>query len=383
MENELRLYGDGIHDDTKALQALLDKGGTVNIPDGRYLISDSLVLHDDTCLRLSHNTTIILADDACCYMLTNDRCYKPGRNRHITVEGGTWDGNNAHQRRGKVHPDKPYYLGMVMRFQGMEDLTVRDVTYKDPESYALLIMDADRFTVENITFDYNMLKPNMDGVHVQGPSCNGFIRNVKGATNDDLVALNCDDRLDDGEQAMNTKGDIENVTVDGLFADNGYTAVRLLSCGSKMRNVNIRNVFGTYRLYGVSFTHHNIFPGAPVWFDGIHVDGVYCTKPPQDPPVDPKFIHGIDDIYGKGSHDYNVQHSPIIWFAKGVTCGNVRISNVHRDERTVTQAATLQIDENVRMERLVLDNVTQRFENCPEVPLMKNDGCVEQLICLP
>ncbi|MBR4889258.1 MAG: hypothetical protein IKU17_08945 [Clostridia bacterium] len=383
MENELRLYADGAHDDTKALQALLDQRGLVTVPDGRYLISSALVLHDDTCLHLSHNAVICLADDACCYMLTNDRCYKEGRNHHITVEGGTWYGNNAHQRRGKIHPEKPYYWGMIMRFQGMEDLTVRDVTYKDPESYALLIMDADRFTVENITFDFNMLRPNMDGVHVQGPSFNGYIRNIKGATNDDLVALNCDDRLDDGEERMNTKGDIENMTVDGLYADNGYTAVRLLSCGSKMRNVVIRNVFGTYRLYGVSFTHHNIFPGAPVWFDGIQVDGVYCSKPPQDPPVDPKFIRGMDDIYGEGSHDAHVQHAPIVWFAKGVAGGNVRISNVHRIEKAVTQAHTVQIDEDVHFERLVLDNVTQRFENCPAMPLVLNNGQVDELITLP
>ena len=383
MNNELHFYADGVHDDTKALQALLDQGGALTVPDGCYLISDTLVLHDDTCLRLSHNAVIRLAEGACCYMLTNDRCYAQGRNRHITVEGGIWDGNNAHQRRGKIFPEKPYYLGMVMRFQGVEDLTVRDVIYKDPESYALLIMDADRFTVENITFDYNMLRPNMDGVHVQGPARNGFIRNIKGATNDDLVALNCDDRLDDGEQPMNTKGEIENVTVDGLFAENGYTAVRLLSCGSAMRNIVIRNVFGTYRLYGVSFTHHNIFPGAPVWFDGILVDGVYCSKPPQDPPVDPKFIRGMDDVYGEGSHDHHVKHAPIVWFAQGVTCGNVRISNVHRIEKAVTQAHTVQIDKDVCIERLVLDNVTQRFEHCPEMPLVKNDGQVEQLICQP
>ena len=225
MDNKSILYGDGVHDDTKALQEILDACGTVTVPDGSYLISDSLVIHDNTCLRLSHNTTIILADDACCVMLRNDLCYHTGRNHHITVEGGIWNGNNIHQRRGKLYPDKPYFIGFIMRLCGVEDLLIQNVTYKDPESYAMLVMDADRFTVENITFDYNMCKRNMDGVHVQGPARNGFIRNIKGATNDDLVALNCDDRLDDGENPTCTKGEIENVSVDGIFAENGYTAV--------------------------------------------------------------------------------------------------------------------------------------------------------------
>ncbi len=380
MEQKLHLYGDGIHDDTGALQAMLDQRGHVTVPDGTYLISVALVIHDDTKLTLSHQTVIRLADDACCLMLKNDLCYLPGRNRHITVEGGTWDGNNAHQRRGKVHENKPWNMGVVMRFYGIEDLLVRDVIYKDPEAYAVQIIDADRFTVENITFDFNMRKPNMDGVHVQGPARNGYIRDIKGSTNDDLVALNCDDGLEDGEKPFCSKGDIENITVDGLYAENGYTAVRLLSCSSVMRNVTVRNVFGTYRFYGVSFTHHNIFPGAPVWFDGILVDGVYCSKPPQDPPVDPRFIKGVDDFYGEGVHDEAVRIAPIIWFAKGVTCGNVRISNVHRIEQAVTEAHTVQIDENVHIQRLVLDNITQRFENAPEAALVRNDGQVDELV---
>ena len=36
MENKITLYGDGIHDDTAAIQAMLDLGGTVKISDGAY-----------------------------------------------------------------------------------------------------------------------------------------------------------------------------------------------------------------------------------------------------------------------------------------------------------------------------------------------------------
>lgn len=371
---------ENIKDSTSMLQSMLDQRGEVKVPGGIYTISQPLVIYDDTKLSLSHDTVIRLADGSNCVMLKNQACQTTGKNHHILVEGGMWDGNNKGQEPDTKPEGKPYYFGVVMRFEETEDLTVRDVTVKDPSRYAIQIKNTDRFTVDNITFDYNMHQKCMDGVHVQGWARNGMIRNIKGATNDDLVALNCDDVYDDGEKRSISQGQIENVVIDGVYGDNGYTAIRLLSCGSRMRNIKIRNVFGTYRLYGVSFTQHDIVPGAPVWFDNIDIDGVYCTKQPQDPPVDPKFIDGIDNYYHKGSHDKCIRLDPIIWFAKGVTCGNVSIANLHRDEEAVTEAHTIQIDENVHIEKLVLQNVTQRFHNCPEVPLLKNEGTVDRLI---
>lgn len=373
-------FSKTLHDDTTALQAMLDRKGSVTVPGGEYTISDTLVIRDNTRLVLSADTVIRLADNACCFMLKNELCGKEGINHRITVEGGIWDGNNSGQKRGKPIESKPYFMGVVMRFEGVEDLTVRDLTVKDPETYAMQILNADRFTVVNITFDYNMLRPNMDGVHVQGKARNGYIRNIKGATNDDLVALNCDDGCDDGKKLTVSQGDIENIVVDGVYADNGYTAVRLLSCGSVMRNVTVRNIFGTYRFNGVSFTHHDIVPGAPVWFDGISLENIFCSKHPQTPPVDRRFIDSVDGAYGKGVHDQAVRTAPIIWFAKGVSCGNISISEVHRIEEAVTEAPTIKLDDMVSVERLVLCNITQRFVNCPETPLIVNNGKIQKII---
>ena len=359
--------------DTKKLQQMLDKGGDVYIPGGIYTISDTLLIGDNTRLTLSHDAVIRLADNSNCVMLQNRLC-SVGVNRRITVAGGTWDGNNAAQEKGKPE-GKPYFMGNLMRFIGVEDLKICDVCIKDPERYAMQIMNADRFTVENITFDYNMLKNCMDGVHVQGWAKNGYIKNIKGATNDDLVALNCDDYHDDGEKRTCSKGDIENITVDGVYAENGYSAVRLLSCSSRMRNISIRNVFGSYRCTGISFTHHNIFPGAPVWFDNIDISNVYCTKPYGD--VAQKYIDGLDKIYGDGAYAKALKNDPVIWFAKGVTCGNVSISNLHRDEYAVTEAPTIRIDNDVKIEKLVLNNIDQRFRSSPEIPLVVNNSQVE------
>ncbi|MDR1629540.1 MAG: glycoside hydrolase family 55 protein [Oscillospiraceae bacterium] len=356
-----RLYGDGLHDDTSAFQALLDASDrSIMIPNGTYLISRPLQVHDNTCLCLASGAVMHLADGANCAIIENDALPRRGTNKNIEIHGGIWDGNNQNQvRRSResrfalTQYEEDYYYGIFMRFVGVEDLHIHDLTIRNPESYAMLISNIDRFTVKHITFDYNMLRPNMDGVHVQGTARNGRIIDIKGATNDDLVALNCDDVY----ASEITRGNIENVVIDGLFSDNGYTAVRLLSCGSAMKNIAVRNVFGTYRYYGVSFTHHNVHPGEPIWFDNILVDGVFASKAAA-----------------------NGGERPIIWFAKGISCGTISLSNIHRLEETVTAAPTIQIDEDVAIDRLRIQNAVQTFTACAPPPLLVNNGTVKTLI---
>ena len=165
--------------------------------------------------------------------------------------------------------------------------------------------------------------------------------------------------------------------MDGLFADNGYTAVRLLSCGSTMRNISIKNIFGTYRFYGISFTHHNIFPGERSSFDNIFVENMFCAKPPNGLTVDPEIIDVIDNRYGQGTYERAIMTSPIIWFENGVYCGNVTFSGISRIEEAETQAPTILIDPNVHIDHLVIKNAFQKFVNSPEVPLVVNHSTVD------
>lgn len=369
-----KIKGDGITDDTAAIQELLDcSEEIITLKKGTYLISSPLKIKSNTHLSLAPDAVMKLADGANCAIIENESLPQRGYDHNIIIEGGIWDGNNEHQVRGRPYPtehyEEDYYYGIFMRFVGVKHFTIRNLTIKDPEAYAMLICNAEHFNVDRITFDFNMLRPNMDGIHVQGTTRFGRISNIHGATYDDMVALNCDD----GYVCEITRGVIEDVVVDGIFAEDGYTAVRLLSCGSAMRNVTIRNIFGTYRLNVVSFTHYNIHPGEPIWFDNITLENIYASK------------SGTANITG---HDFwteeimkpHIESTPLLWFAEGVSCGNVSISNVHRIENTVTKAPTIQIDGNVSVERLLINDVTQRFVNCEEVPLFVNKGTVEKLI---
>ncbi len=338
-------YKDGIHDDTAQMQALLDKRGYIFLESGTYLITKPLIIRDNTHLQLAPDAIMRLGDNANCALIENEALNEKGarHNANIRIEGGIWDGNNEHQiRRSRESRfeltcyEDDYYYGIFMRFVGVKNFYIGNMTVKDPESYAMLICAAENFTVENIDLDYNLLRINMDGIHIQGPSKFGLVRNIKGTTNDDLVALNCDDTY----ACEITRGNIENVLIDGLFSENGYTAVRLLSSGSRMKNIAVKNIFGTYRYYGVSFTHHNIHPGEPIWFENISLENIFASKPQND-----------------------ISENPIIWFEEGVRGRNISIRNVFRTEENETNAPTLRMIGNVKIENFSLTDV---FESIPE-----------------
>ena len=355
---ETKLYGDGVHDDAAAIQKMLDRRGTVMIPDGRYLIGKPLIIHSDTHLKLSAGATLRLADGANCSLLDNDGLYSDETNVNITIEGGIWDGNHLAQERKKIpnecRPgdenedqicDKQTYISNVyvvfmVRLVHTRGLTVKNLTFKDPTSYAIHIADSRYFRVETITLDYDLAKKNMDGVHIQGPARFGSICGVFGNANDDHVALCANGTI----RSEITRGDIEDVDIDGIYCDNGYTGVRLLSRGDAIRNIRISNIHGEFRFYALSLTHHYpIRADKPILLENIHVSDVFASKSRAECAEDQKWA---------------VESEALIWLENGIRCRNVTVENVYRNERNPkTKAPTVRIDSDVQAENLVIKNI--------------------------
>ena len=83
-----------------------------------------------------------------------------------------------------------------MRFSHVDGLCIKDLTVKDPITFSMQLGYVKNFTVKNIVFDQNYGNPgalNMDGVHLDGGCCFGYIENIHGRVSDDLVAINADD----------------------------------------------------------------------------------------------------------------------------------------------------------------------------------------------
>lgn len=97
-----KVFADGIHDDTKALQECIDSvkdGGTVYFPDGTYLISASLIFYSNQIFRLSDNAVILRSDKSeplTRYLLAaySEPEWGGYEGTHdVVISGGVFDGN--------------------------------------------------------------------------------------------------------------------------------------------------------------------------------------------------------------------------------------------------------------------------------------------------
>ena len=359
--------GDGVYDDTAGLQAALDSGaGVVRLPmpPAHYVISRALVIHSGQSLLADRRAVIRLADHAHAHMLTN--ADHGALSRGITVQGGIWDGNNAHQtceyhetRNYLVPYDPARYLGVLLQFNNVEDLHLSGLTLKNPETFGIQMGNIRRFTIEDITFDYNKLRTEMDGVHLHGNCHQGRIANLKGDTNDDVVALNADD----GWLFEMSRGPITDVQVDGIWCDRGYTALRLLSEGSPIRRVRISNVFGTFSRLVANMGPYDVHPGEPGEIGDVVFDGIFCSKSPSLDPALPECV----------------PHYPLFRISPGTLVRNMHINNLIRTETVENVAPCVWIGEGARVEHLGISQAS--VVNLAATPLdfLHNQGTIESL----
>ena len=383
-----KLYGDGIHDDYPAIQEMIDSGAcevSLPAPEKCYLISKSLIIPSYFKLKLPRYAEIKLMDGANCFMVQNKTVDKyeirvpdymddeakaawwfvnqwsPEKENachDFEIEGGIWNFNNKNQRENPIWThiyDEKKYNGYGMMFYNVKNFRLSNMTLKDPVNFAVVLDTASYFTVENIDFDFNYGNPtavNMDGIHLDGNCHYGVLRNLKGACYDDLVALNAHE---------GHHGDITNITIDGIYAENCHSAVRLLTVVDKIENIHITNVHGTYYQYCIGVS--KFFPGETKGhYDGLHFDKIYVSKAERLP------------VYMK----FNSYVFPIIWVQGDVKVKNLRIDGVHRIE-TDTPVETIHVGKS-EVESLIINDVTQEnHTDKGNMPLFVNYGQIDKL----
>ena len=376
-----KLYGDGIHDDTLALQEMIDTtagGVTLPFPEKCYLISRPLELPSNFKLTLPRYAEIKLMTGSDCVMLKNktvDGCYENTDQElfgilnscspdhlsiNIEVEGGIWNFNNKEQTpnpivTGCLEPKN--YGGLGFIFYNVKNLTISNMTLKDPVTFAVTLDTVSYFTVKDIIFDFNYGNPlatNMDGIHLDGNCHFGHIQNLKGACYDDLVALNADE---------GTRGPITNITIDGIYSEDCHSAVRLLSANYPVKNSHITNVYGTYFQYciGVTRFYETKDKG---FYDGITLDHIYASKAERLP------------VYNKRPEDYVY---PLIYVADKLYVKSLQICDLHRRE-TLIPVETSHLAENTVVETLVLNNISSENHTAfDRVPLVQNLAEIKHL----
>ncbi len=375
------LYGDGIHDDFPAIQEMLDSGlSEVNLPAPAkyYCIGDTLRIHSYQTLVLPHFARIRLLPDSNCYMATNadqingDIC--------VGIHGGIWDYANTDQlpnpiqvpcdytryKKGRPKPgdetksligilDESVYHGYIMNFYKVKNLELSDITFKDPVDFCATLDTVSYFTVKNIIFDFNLGNPspkNMDGIHLNGNCHHGVIKNLKGACYDDLVALNSDE---------GSNGDITDILIDGIFAENCHSAVRLLSVANRVANIHITNIFGTFYQYciGVTRYYDNASGG---YYDALTFDKIYASKAFRDK------IFCDPDYY----------EFPIIFIDTKTKVKRLTVSDLSRCEK-IRAVPTFGLWEGAEVDQMILDNIVTENLVGGEMKLIDNQGVIRRL----
>lgn len=245
--------GDGLSDDTKAIQNALNGGNkTIFFPDGIYRISAPLLVFSGTHILAPGNVIVRLADgagsDASVFVLTNQD--QINGNSDINIEGGVWDSNCAGNPRGEEYAPNSY-SGCALNFVKVKRLELKNLTTRNPDAFHIRLGETEDFLIENICFDATEIRLNQDGVHVGGYCSRGRIRGLRAispyGTNDDMVALNADDDVTRQFNQGMKCGPISDIIVENLYADSAYTFLRILSNESPIRNIEVSKIFGGVR----------------------------------------------------------------------------------------------------------------------------------------
>ena len=386
------LYGDGIHDDLPAIQELLDSGTPLvhlPAPKAHYLISDAIRIHSNQELRLDRFARVLFSENVNNYMLINANPMEG--NCNIRITGGIWDMNHNAQLphpwncanpetgrtawqeltlrgfrnwiidEGEDGPKKiagrdfplDVYTGFCMYFSGIRNFHISDLTIVNPPLYGMDLYAVEDFTVENITFEYTEGSPkkhNMDGVHIEGYCKNGLIRNLHGACHDDTVALTADDSY--------KCGPIENITIDGIYAEGAHSAVRLLSRVHPIRNVRVSNVYGSYYIYALTISKYSTLPERGI-FENVSVDNVCVTT-------------------CEGTGDVRANYLPVIYVGEDIDIRNLTLRNLRRDERH-SAVPTIGIGKGTHIHTLSLSDCSLHSTLAEPISLIHNDGTIDRL----
>lgn len=251
------LIPDGKTDFSSCIKTALIKYRHIYFPKGKYLISEPIKIPSNTKITADKNAYIKAIDNClnydCCFgMITNEDLVDG--NENIVIDGGIWDGNNVNNARENWRTGP--CTGLLFNFMEVKNLSLKNITAKNSESYHFRIGRTVNFIIENIVIEDEHLTMCQDGIHVGGGCHNGIIKNVfakSGNPNDDLIAFNADDTNTYCQNFEMRNLPISNMLVDGVYAEDCWTAVRILSVHNAIENITLKNFNVGVRELGINF----------------------------------------------------------------------------------------------------------------------------------
>ena len=257
---EFGAFGDGIHDDYAAFQtALNSEVGTITIPQGTYMISQTLKVPSNTEILADRNAKIVMKSTMPRkrneFLLSNADTVNG--NKNIRIVGGIWDGNNTAPENAKPDLfDKGGYSGAMLNFVNVEQLELRDMVLANSVTYYARISGVHHFEIMNIDLISDSFGQNQDGLHFGGNVKHGTVKNIRalsyGQTNDDMIALNADDSIERVENLDLCRDAIEDMSIENIYTENCHTIIRMLSVTAEIKNIRFKNIYGGFRCNAVN-----------------------------------------------------------------------------------------------------------------------------------
>lgn len=284
------------------------------IPAGKYYVDKSLVVPQNRGIIADENAEIILTKGVKSLLLRNENVIdgsdKPIpktaiKDENISITGGIWgEENDERLGYGKsgCFDENNSMVGVSTCFllSNVKNLTLKNLTFRHTAGFAIQMGNISNFAVENICFNVCYA----DGLHINGGTENGTVKNLYGHTEDDLIALNAYD----WDNSSINFGKIENLVVDGVKCDVGgnvHKSIRIqpgiypYKSGEKedcfVKNLTIKNVSGVacFKMYlqtpaYTTFPEKNVGVGRMenILFENISAD----TSEPVD--KQPNYLSG-------------------------------------------------------------------------------------------
>jgi hypothetical protein len=258
-------------DDTTAIQAILTANPGKRItgrPGSSYRISAPLVIASGTTLDMTGCTVTLIAGSNC-RMIQNAALSGSGaRDVDITIRGGYWDrGANGATTSNDSH-------SIVLHRADRVSVTDIRFTATGACKYSIYLCDVTQANVARCD-----ITSTSDGVHITGPASDITVRDIAGATDDDIVSFTGRDYT--SYELTAGGGSISNVVVENVNQGSvGATnAVKLLSgAAMTLSDVSVRNVtIGVANGSGVSILSDPVnvsTVGGTI--RNVSIDGVRC-----------------------------------------------------------------------------------------------------------
>ena len=256
--------GDGVHDDTAAIQTAITccpAGGRVRIPAGRYLVTP-LFLKSHITIELQQGATLLLCTDRSCFPILPGVTFTKGEDYLL----GSWEGNpldsyasaitgvdvedvriigpgtvDGQAQLGDWWPNAKTRIGAwrprLLFLCRCQNITVQGVHFQNSPAWNLHPYFSDNLTFADLSISAPANSPNTDGFDPE--SCRHVtVTGVHFSLGDDCIAIKS------GKIYMGAKyaTPCEDIDISHCLMENGHGGVTAGSeCAGGIINVRVRH----------------------------------------------------------------------------------------------------------------------------------------------